>query len=57
MNLSRTDYWLARLAHAGADLFESVGNIESSILRRRLDTIPLEAPIASLIVLGKLKQG
>jgi hypothetical protein len=45
VNLSRTDYWLARLAHAGADLFESVGNVESSILRRRLDAIPLEAPI------------
>jgi hypothetical protein len=45
VNLSRTDYWLARLAHAGADLFESVGNVESSILRRRLDATPLEAPI------------
>jgi Sulfotransferase family len=45
VNLSRTDYWLARLAHAGAGLFESVGNVESSILRRRLDATPLEAPI------------
>jgi hypothetical protein len=45
VNLSRTDYWLARLAHAGAGLFESMGNVESSLLRRRLDAISIEAPI------------
>ncbi len=45
MKLSRTDYWLARLAYTAAGLFESVGNVESTLLRRRLDEIPLEAPI------------
>jgi Sulfotransferase family len=64
VNLSRIDYWLARLAHAGAGLFESVGNVESTMLRRRLDAIPIEAPIfvcglarsGTTIVLQELSQ-
>jgi hypothetical protein len=45
VKISRTDYLLLRLAQSGASLFQSAGDIESSILRRRLNAIPIESPI------------
>jgi hypothetical protein len=45
MNISRTDYLLLRLAQSAAGLFETVGDLESSILRRCLNAIPIESPV------------
>jgi hypothetical protein len=45
VRISRTDYLLVRLAQTGASLFQSAGDLESSILRRRLDAIPIESPV------------
>jgi Sulfotransferase family len=45
VNISRTDYLLLRIAHSAASLFQSVGDLESSILRRRLNALPIESPI------------
>jgi Sulfotransferase family len=45
VNLSRTDYLLLRAAQSGAGLFRSLGDVESSILRRRLNAIPIESPV------------
>jgi hypothetical protein len=45
VKIRRTDYLLLRLAQSSASLFQSVGDLESSILRRQLNAVPIESPI------------
>jgi hypothetical protein len=45
VNISHTDYLLLRLAQSAASLLQTVGDLESEILRRRLNAIPIESPI------------
>jgi hypothetical protein len=45
VKITRTDYLLARLAQSAGSLFQTVGDLETALLRRQLDAIPIESPI------------
>jgi hypothetical protein len=45
VKLSSGDYILLRLASSAAGMLQSLGDLESAALRRRIDAVPIESPI------------
>ena len=45
MKLSQSDYLLLRLASSAAGMLQSLGDLESAALRRRINAVPIESPV------------